>query len=295
MLSGHAVVPHNTSMRKDRRYQWRRRETPRLRGVAAVTFAVDDSEVMIKGSRHLLLAAVAFHEPTSAVDAMARLRREVNVADDFEFKWNQKELPADAREKVADELRQVIGGAFGVVTLIEGTDRQRAAELLCEQIGELIEGDVLLSVVFDEAILRDERSFRRYLLASQQDAVRRIQFSVARSFAHDLVQCADLFAGFQNLKIRIALGEGKNRTVPGDFDDDEISLADLFEVSFRYVLWGQVVTKIDPEWISDDAPPPDWIFKETEGLGFRIHSSLDDETKELLYDEVGRPYFGCWH
>jgi len=92
---------------------------------------------------------------------------------------------------------------------------------------------------FDEAIIRDERRFRQYLVASPRGAVRRTQFSVARSFAHDLVQCADLFAGFQNLKIRIALGEGKNRVVPGDFEDDEISLADLFEVSFRYVLWGQ--------------------------------------------------------
>jgi hypothetical protein len=263
--------------------------------VATAFFAVDDSEVMIGGSRHLLLAAISFHEPASSVDAMRRLRREVNVSPDFEFKWNQQELSAEAREKIADELRQVVGGAFGVVTLVEGTDRQRAAELLCEQIADLIEGDVVPCIVFDEAIIRDERRFRQYLVASPRDAVRRTQFSVARSFAHDLVQCADLFAGFQNLKIRIALGEGKNRVVPGDCEDDEISLADLFEVSFRYVLWGQVVTKIDPEWTNGDAPPPDWIFKETAGLGLRIHSSIPDQTKELLYDEVGRPYFGCWH
>ena len=188
-------------MRKDTRYKWSREEVPRLRDEAFSFFAVDDSEVMIDHSRHTILAALSFREPAEAVDRMAKLRAELALEPDFEFKWNQQGLARDQRDRVADEMRQILCDSFGLLVVSEGTDRQKAAELLAVQIGDLIDGEIVPFVIFDEGIIRDQRSFRRFLTTSGDSSLQRMQFSSARSFAHDLVQCADVFAGFQNLKI----------------------------------------------------------------------------------------------
>jgi|ERR1051325_1112121 hypothetical protein len=281
-------------MKRDTAFEWLNHEIPRLTDGPAF-FAVDDSEVLISGMPHTLLAALSFDEPAKIVDKLAELRANLDLGMEFEFKWNQRGLASDVRAKIAVELRAALWNSFGLLTIVEGQDRQRAAGYLAEQIADLVEGDVVPFVTFDENIVRDHRAFRSFLLESGRQPMQRMQFSTARSFAHDLVQCADVFAGFQNLSIRVVLGDAKDRLVPGDFEGEELSLSFLLEASFRYVLWGRNTVKVDPDWTSEEAPPPDWLYKETEGLGLRIHSTMPAETERLLYDNLGRPYMGCLH
>jgi hypothetical protein len=265
-----------------------------LRDVSNIVFAVDDSEVIINDVRHTILAAVSFNDPTAAVDRMAALRETLGVAPDFEFKWNQRVGDATNRHTISDAFQGILSESIGLLTIAEGTDRQQAAELLTAQIADLIDGSILPFVIFDEGIVRDEVSFRRHLLAGSS-TLRRTQVSSARSFANDLVQCADLFAGFHNLKVRIAIGQTTDRLI--QFDDgrgeDEMPLSALLEMAFRYSLWGPETFEVDPEWNYENGPPPG-RYKEAEGYGLRIHSSIDREVRAMLYDEVGRAYTGCW-
>jgi hypothetical protein len=283
-------------MRKDTSKTWQlRREAGRVRGLSQFVFAVDDSEVEIRGVRHTILAAIGFNDPTTAIDEMGRLRADLGVAADFEFKWNRQFENPDHRRVVSDGFQNILAESIGLVTITEGTDRQHAAELLAVQIADLVEEPVLPIVIFDEGIIRDAAAFRRFLLEARNDAIRRLQVATARSFANDLVQCADLFAGFHNLKIRLALGDARDRQI--QFDDGrgemEMPLSMMLEMAFRYALWGPEIIEVDPEWDYENGPPPG-RYKEPAGFGLRIHSSLDAETQSLLYDEVGLAYTGCW-
>src|SRR5207249_3361898 len=159
-------------------------------------------------------SGVRFRDMPAAVDRLARLRADLGFPADFEFKWNQRIRDAGVRDAIADAFRELAHDSTCVVTLLEGSDRQRAATLLAEQVADLIGGWTVASLVFDEGIIRDEGNFRRTLLESGKEAMRRMQFSSARSFASEAVQCADIFAGFYNLKTRLALGTAAIRLMP---------------------------------------------------------------------------------
>ena len=283
-------------MRKDMSRAWEiRREAGRVRGLSHFVLAVDDSEVEIRGVRHTILAAVGFKDPVTAIDEIGHLRASLGVAADFEFKWNRRFDDPAHRRIVSDGFQKILSESIGLVMITEGTDRQDAAEHLAVQIADLVEDPVLAVVVFDEGIIRDATGFRRFLLGAGSDTLRRIQVATARSLANDLVQCTDLFAGFHNLKIRIALGDTPDRAI--QFDDGrgdmEMPLSMMLEMAFRYALWGPEIIEVDPEWNYENGPPPG-RYKEAAGFGLRIHSSLDAEIQSMLYDEVGLAYTGCW-
>lgn len=68
-------------MRKDNRYEWKRREIPRLSGQHVAFFAVDESEVVIEGIRHTIIGAVSFTEPSVTLEEMTALRSRLNLPD----------------------------------------------------------------------------------------------------------------------------------------------------------------------------------------------------------------------
>lgn len=279
-------------MRERDSREWERTPVQRLAGVPHVFFAVDDSDIVISGVRHTLLCGVNFLDAGAAADRLRALRLQLQLPEDFEFKWNRTAGSPETRDTIAQAFREVAFDVVTVLTIREGTDRQGAATLLAEQIADLIEECVVPIVVFDEGIIQDERAFRRALLSSEREPLRRMQVSSARSFANDFVQCADIFAGFYNLATRLALGETKDRIVRFEPDGFEWPLSELLEGSLSRALWGQDVIEIDRTWDYTTGPPPA-RYREAEGLGLRIHSSVDPDVMSRLYDSVGRPYMGC--
>lgn len=272
--------------------QWDRSPVVRITGVPHVLFAVDDSDVEIAGASHTLLCGVSLRDAAAVVERLRSLRHELELPADFEFKWNRRVGSPETRDAMAQAFRLVAWDALTVVTIMEGRDRQRAAMLLAEQLADLIEGSIMPIVVFDEGIISDEAEFRRALVTSLREPLRLMQVSSARSLANDFVQCADVFAGFYNLKVRLALGSVKDRVIRFEPDGFEWTLSQLLEGSFSSALWGQDVVEIDPEWDYTNGQPPGQ-YREAEGLGLRIYSSVDPELLAVLYDTVGRPYTGC--
>jgi len=159
-----------------------------------VTWAIDDSEVLISDSPHTIIGALSFDDPGIPIAEMANLRRTLRLSDDFEFKWNSKIRDPQQREIVSSVFLRILTQSVGLVTIVEGRDKQRAAQLLVRQICDFHDSATIPLLIFDENIVIDKRRFRRHLLDSDDERVRSALFVDTRSDLNDLVQCADLFA-----------------------------------------------------------------------------------------------------
>ncbi len=259
----------------------------------AVLWAVDDSELTIEGKAHTLLGAVSFSHPWPVCNGMAELRNHLNLPDDFEFKWNSRiARPAD-REKVSEMFLRILARSVGVVTVVEGRDHQKGAELLAQQIADFQQPRTASLALMDNGIVKKPFEFRRFLNQSTDDNLRYFQFASVDSSLNDLIQCADIFAGFLALKIKLALNIVKDRTITDD--EGELSLSSVIEFSLRYVIWG-ARNEVAFDWDNQtESPPPEFWIKYAKGFGLRIHSSVSEHVLERVYSQAGTFYMGCLH
>lgn len=256
-------------------------------------WAVDDSELMIEGKPHTLLGAVSFHRPWAVLQGMHDLRRYLKLPDDFEFKWNSKIDSPEARKVVSDTFLRILSPSVGVLTVAEGRDHQKAAELLARQIVDFQEPNMVPMVLMDTGILKKPVAFRQFLNRSSDEQLRFLQFATVNSSLNDLVQCADLFAGFLALKVKLAVAMVKDPTITDD--EGELPLSSVIEFSLRYVIWG-ARDEVPFNWDAEtESPPPEFWMKRSKGLGLRIHSSVSEHVLEKIYLEAGSFYMGCLH
>jgi len=196
----------------------------------------------------------------------------------------------------------ILNSPTALIVICEGVDRQNAALYFVNQLADALEdraremGESVVDVRFDEGIINNPTTFSVFWRSHKQPRIANATYSSVKSHESPLVQCADLFAGFQRLAIDIATG----RTNPSIsvFDDGvgmdiDIDLLNYVLLSLRYAMWGRV----PPHPIHPDAPVADgtWPFLHAKGLGLRIHSTIDDSLQQHLYDTIGVVYIGCLH
>ena len=95
--------------------------------------AVDDSEILIGGQPHTILAAILVADAGKVEDALQGLKQEFGLSVQDEVKWNGMSLQKRDREAISQELLVLLQQATTFVTISEDTDRQQAAKDLATQ------------------------------------------------------------------------------------------------------------------------------------------------------------------
>lgn len=262
--------------------------------------AVDDSEIPISGSPHTILAAVLVQDADAVERALQKVKQQFGLAPTDEIKWNGCKVAPRKREALSNELLVLLREAAGLVTISEGTDRQRAAEHLAIQIGDYFDGNnlqssALVEAAFDEGIIADRAAYSNFLKASGRSVLNRLAFRSVRSHDSGLVQLADILAGLSRLTTDIALGRpNKDIQVFDDAvgDNVDIDLLSYICLSLRWSTWGEVPPPPNAEDPKFDAT---WPFKHLGGYGLRLHSTAaSDKVREAIYS-ARMVYMGCLH
>jgi hypothetical protein len=257
------------------------------------TFYSDDSACEIQGKKHTIVGAIEFHDDKQALGSMLQCKQQLGIRLAEEIKWNSRSFSRVQREKITDYLLPVLGRTTGFLSIVEGSDKQLAAIKLMKQLSEYCRTQKVdaFTVVFDKNIVQD---VRRFDLALNSLLPGCMGWSEVDSSHNPLVQFADLFCGFQKLRIDVGSGTTDGtKLVNLEFYEGEIAEYELRYYLFaglRYSLWGKVRGTWDPSHSFIREP-----FKHNLGYGVRIISSVGRTAVLQALDELGTEFMGCIH
>lgn len=238
---------------------------------------------------HTLIGAVEFSDQSEALGRILQCKREVGASD--EIKWNSKKFTREQRHFISDALLPVLNRTVGFLIIREGNDKQASAVSLMNQLSDYcrsLRSDAYV-ITFDKNIVRDSRSFDSQLSELQPGCM---GWSEVDSAHNPLIQAADLFCGFQ--KLRIDIGEGRvnpNRLVvlESEGNHQECELSWYLFAGLHYSLWGRVH---DHGW----DPPKSYCnepLKHNLGYGVRVFSTVPREPLLSALTHLDREFMGC--
>jgi len=253
-------------------------------------FYVDETSLEIEGKPHVLVAAISFSEPQVAVARILKVREDFKIPLSVEIKWNQQELPADLRYQISDRMLYAAAAtAGGLVSLCEGNDKQKAAEMMLRQIADHSRSPFCLYL--DVNLCPDIKKLWQYAQSNLVGPGICATLQETESSRDQLMQCVDVFAGLYKTAIDHTLrGIAKRRTYydPVFSEELEDTVSGHIFLATRYLLPGTV------DCTAEDLIAGKLPFKDSWGSGFRIESSISQATTELLRKMVVS-YVGCMH
>lgn len=251
------------------------------------TFYVDDSACEIAGKKHVILAALAFHNEGKAIADWLNKKQEYRLHPYDEVKWSSRTVPLDQRRAFVPLLNDGVG-----IVALDDVGKQAAAELLCTQIWQYChdEKKAGFRLRFDKDIIENQERLKRHLRGFYPPCV---GLGEHDSAYEQLIQCADLLAGAIKLKVDFGLGArdpNKKVTVSSEVpgSTEETALSFYFFAALRYCLWGRV---------SDygDGVHTFYPKKSVIGRGFVIHSSVPRELLDKATSFIDGDYMGFIH
>ena len=265
---------------------WRMERDERSRKIKF--FYADESWIDIEGKRHLIMGAIAPYDPESLSFQMLKLKTDVGLAPLYEVKWNMKgDLGTETRIALTNGVADILHlECDGVISLVEGTDKNLAAKLLCEQVHDYCteEGFPAFAIYYDEGMIPDQERLRQLLEAEKDGPVCAGLQSVVSS-SEQIIQCCDVFIGLFRQIMRHEI-EKIRKPIIVYYDDlnkeVEMTISEYTQMITRFVLWGQCV---DIET----------AIKHSTGRGFRVHSSMSATARKVLEKSIGTSYLGCMH
>src|SRR6185295_18033225 len=130
-----------------------------------VFFYADESWIEIEGKKHLVLGALATSRPGPMANEVAKLKRDLGLQPFDEIKWNSGKYSETLRHGISNGILQLIPGSMGVISIVEGQDKQRAAELLATQIGDCCEYYNIPGYILnlDQGLINRQKEFTDFL------------------------------------------------------------------------------------------------------------------------------------
>jgi len=258
-----------------------------------VFFYADESWIEIEGKKHLVLGALATSRPGPMANEVAKLKRDLGLQPFDEIKWNSGKYSETLRHGISNGILQLIPGSMGVISIVEGQDKQRAAELLATQIGDCCEYYNIPGYILnlDQGLINRQKEFTDFL--GQRKRPLCLGLHVLDSSCDQLIQCTDIFIGFYRTAMRQDL-EGRATYIPNtdeSFADIRLAWSFLEHVQFwtRGILWG------DEDSLYEELRQGKEPYRRSINMGFRIHSSISAEAKNLLETRIATVYMGCLH
>lgn len=251
-------------------------------------FYADESWIDIEGKRHLIMGAIAPYDPEWLSFQMLKLKMGLGLAPSYEVKWNMKrDLGTETRIAVTTGVGEILNlGCDGLVSLVEGADKNHAANLLCEQIQDYCAESAFpaYALYYDEGMIPDHERLSRLLQADRNRPSCGGLHSVV-SASEQITQCCDIFVGLFRQTIRHEV-ESIRKPIKVHYDDLnpelEMTISEYTQMMTRFVLWGRCTDT-------------DSAIKHCVGRGFRVHSSISEKARNILAKAVGTTYLGCMH
>ncbi len=258
-------------------------------------FYVDETWLEIEGKKHIMVGALTPNSPAEAALEMIKVKADLGFAPLDEVKMNTSGLTRDLKIKLTDGVLSVLWGCTGFISVVEGEDKQKAAEMVASQIFDYCTRSNIQAYVlyFDKDLVPRCRGFEEYVRTQLIRGSICIGIQHMDSSGEQLIQCCDVFLGLYRLSMEIEFG-GRIITRPVYREslsvEEEWSLSEYVIISTRGQLWGErnVVKDDDPEY--EDIFHP---YHCSMNLGFRIYSTISQESKQLLEDKLATVYMGC--
>ncbi|MBI4458569.1 MAG: hypothetical protein HY648_00745 [Acidobacteria bacterium] len=252
-----------------------------------LTFYVDDSACEIAALKHTLLGAITFQDDAEAIARVVDCKQRLQIRPEDEIKWNSPDFTKEQRHAITEEILPILKGTRGFLIIAEQS-KQESARMLATQVSDFCRSENRAGFVlrFDKNIITDSSELDRSVYSLNPPCV---GWSEVDSAHDQLMQCADLFLGFQKLRIDFSLERS---------DADKLVEVEVYEggreeypiswylfASLRYSLWGQL-----EEGYSEGEP-----WKRNLGFGVRVYSSLPSEIISKAVSRINREYVGCIH
>jgi len=243
-----------------------------------ISFFVDETFLQIENKPHVLLACLGFRSPIKAAIEVIEAKGQADLNPDYELKWGKRDVQGKARDELTKTLFEVVGSAAtAFIVLVEGSDKQEAAEILVRQILDFCKkNDVgAYSITLDSGLVKRVDSLAP-LCRHHEPCCLGLQSHDSSS--DQIVQLTDIFAGFARYAIRQELGEPLTGTMKLDIDPDfdfDIPLGRWFIVEAQSLLWASTESGV-----CDDGDT--WTEEDSNGLGFVMQSSVSAATRQKI-------------
>ncbi len=260
-----------------------------------IYFFADESWVDIEGKKHLILGSVVPSNLNETCYKIYKLKQKIGISPLNEVKWNMKGLTEEQRIELSNGMIEIlVNDCVGMISVVETEDKQYASQTLVKQIHDYCKKTNVSAYILhiDQDLvpkLQVLEDFIKSNLIGEPDC---IGLQSLISSKDQMIQCCDIFIGLLRTVMVHLLNEVDKKICYIDEGLDEtveLDLTDYILLSTRYVIWGD--TSITIEDLENGALP----YKRSMGLGFRLVSSISEETKALLENQVATVYMGCMH
>ncbi|HEX8351965.1 MAG TPA: hypothetical protein VF611_03515, partial [Pyrinomonadaceae bacterium] len=109
-------------------------EIDELKVVKVAFFYVDETWLDIEDRKHIIVGAITPASPAEAALEMVKVKADLGFAPLDEVKMNTSGLTRDLKIKLTDGVLGVLGSCTAFISIIEGEDKQKAAEVLASQV-----------------------------------------------------------------------------------------------------------------------------------------------------------------
>lgn len=230
-------------------------------------------------------------DPGNLALRVFELKEKLGFGPFDEVKWNMKKTKATLEQRYALSngiLNILMWGCAGLISIVEGRDRQQAVEHLAMQIGDYLKGVDAYILNLDEGLLPNPEVFIKTLQKGVGTASKCIGLQSLDSSKDQILQACDIFVGsfraaiwteLSGIAKKISRAEDENHT-------DDITLSSYVKFGTRHLMWGEL------EGTSEDVEQGRMPLKHSLGLGFRIVSTMSQDTRKKL-ESFTTVYMGC--
>lgn len=256
---------------------------------------VDESWIDIEDKKHLMIGGLVTKEPGHLAREVTSLKSDLGLKPFDEIKLNYGKYTEDERNRLSDGMIRIVRDCTGLISIVEGTDRQRAIEFFADQVIDFCAKNDIPDYILalDQGLVPKADRLREFVARSQPPIC--IGLNILDSRYDQTIQCADVFVGFFRAAIRQKLGAALKYIPNTDESFDDIrsawTLTEYVTLGTRGMLWGSM-DQLDPDrgFVYYEHP-----MHRAAGLGFRLHSSVSQDLRDRLEKDIATVYMGCLH
>lgn len=258
-------------------------------------FYIDETLLEIENKKHVIVCAISPHNPSDAAMEMVKVKKSLGFSSLDEVKMNTGGLTRELKVKLTDGVIGIMSDCTAFISIIEGEDKQKAAEMIALQVFDYcnqsnIEG---YSFYFDKDLVPKPRDFEQFVRTELVGEAECIGIQHLNSTGEQMIQCCDVFLSLYRLSLEIEFGNRVISRMVYIYENDEgneWSLSRYVILFTRGQIWGKRVVRDICATVSEQEFDS---FHCSYGLGVRVDSTISPGTKKIIENELATTYTGC--
>lgn len=261
-------------------------------------FYLDETFIEIEGKKHIIVCALTPDSPTNTALEMVKVKKEIGFSSLDEVKINTKGLTQDIKIKLTDGIIDIIGGCTAFISILEGENKQKAAEMIALQVFDYCNQNEVRGycLYFDKDLVPKTRDFEQFVRNNLTNGAECLGIQHFNSTSEQLIQCCDIFLGLFRLSIETVFGTRvitRKVYIPSHDLEDDWSLNDYVILFTRGQIWGMEEMRKSYFEFDGEIGEVTHPYHCSLGLGIRLDSSISEESKEIIKENLATVYLGC--